>query len=329
MNIPRVMLKLLCGMALVLGSGAFSFPEKARLIGRLHDTRGVEEVKETKWMRRKQDLVHHHWLRQPAAIQLNAGEATLIKATRYEENMFWSWNVCLWCAIVAFYSLKAGRALFLVVYSALAGLIGLTRWMWSESVRVERGSMAHFACRGATIAVLLSFLWETCLQEFISFVSPNLGHYMIRTGFISAMGGVEELAKMMSLVWWSSCATTAKLWPRSQKGVMLAGFSVGVGMMVAENCECCKAAIGMLLWKLMHAIARHNMTGVDQLFVALNMLVVYRILLNPHPWLTGIVAGRLAKSTSKSTEQSTVQLKTLWTVIWPSTVLHALLNVVA
>eukprot|EP00438_Fugacium_kawagutii_P012802 Skav211682 [mRNA] locus=scaffold216:398174:399022:- [translate_table: standard] len=252
---------------------------------------------------------------------------------------------------------------YLVVSSALAGLVTLREWMRKGGViSIERGMMAHFACRGATLAVLLSLLLEMLLPSLITLFSPNLAFFLDDTG---AMGGVEELAKFLSLIWlsWSTMKPQvgrrqpSRRWPRSQKGIMLAGFSIGVGMMVVENAEFFGSSVFGLISELKRAIVQGDVFAVDDFFQALASLFVFRIVLNPHPYLTGIAAGRFvmwlsknSKCRSDSEQQGYSQQKQVPTqpnevfrqrqdkirlnfmalcfVLWPSIVLHALINTV-
>lgn len=147
----------------------------------------------------------------------------------------------------------------------------------------------------------------------------------------AALGGVEELAKLLALIWfsWSTAkpwvpkSPPAKTWPRSQRGVMLAGFSTGVGLMVVENFRVFML-VNSMLFHSRHAVLVDNLPVFDEFALQrFSRLLVFRILLNPHPWLTGILAGRFARCTASG---GSLTWRTLWTVLWPSAALHALLN---
>eukprot|EP00435_Cladocopium_sp_Y103_P060697 s1010_g22.t1 len=233
-----------------------------------------------------------------------------------KDKNVWSWNLFVWCSLVALYWLLGGR---FVLWSAIAGLIGLRKWI-GRSV-VQRGSMASFACRGATLAVALAWLFERFLDLLILAAWPQLHFVLLETGLMSALGGVEELIKFISLIWfswsgarfWRCKRPLAQLWP---KEFMLAGFSLGVGFMVAENCR---------MFPLATRMFADEFSDFPNLFFAATLnLLFFRILLNPHPFLTGIAAGRF----TKSSKAEKLTLETLWNVLWPSTLLHVLLNLV-
>lgn len=181
-------------------------------------------------------LVPQHLSRAPAPKRVLLRAEGVQRQVPRDKNKVWSWNLFAWCTIVALGSCLGSD---LVLWSAIAGLVGLRKWIGGSVV--ERGSMARFACRGATLAVALAWLFERFLERLILAASPQFFLFLAKTGLWSALGGVEELTKFMSLIWfswsgakfWRCKRPLAQQWP---KGVMLAGFSVGVGFMVVENC---------------------------------------------------------------------------------------------
>ena len=68
----------------------------------------------------------------------------------------WSWNLFTWCAVVGFLELCWRGGSSGAVLSAVVGLLKLRSLLRRGSVHAERGSMAHFALRGATLGVVLS-----------------------------------------------------------------------------------------------------------------------------------------------------------------------------
>jgi len=257
-------------------------------------------------------LVPQHLSRAPAPKRVLLRAEGVQRQVPRDKNKVWSWNLFAWCTIVALGSCLGSD---LVLWSAIAGLVGLRKWIGGSVV--ERGSMARFACRGATLAVALAWLFERFLERLILAASPQFFLFLAKTGLWSALGGVEELTKFMSLIWfswsgakfWRCKRPLAQQWP---KGVMLAGFSVGVGFMVVENCT-----------KFCLAFRLPPMENDDIVF-RLFRLIFFRILLNPHPILTGIAAGRFTKFSNAEK----LTLETMWNVLWPSTLLHVLLNIV-
>ena len=154
----------------------------------------------------------------------------------------------------------------------------------------------------------------------IAILFPELAFFLLKTG---AIGGVEEFGKFLSLIWlsWSGKnpfrgkLLPAKVWPQSKKGLMLAGFSVGVGYMVWENAG---------YFAVFEAVDSMD-PGV------LLEMVLFRIFFNPHPYLTGIAAGRFAKTASDVPPSNGRRLTAdvLLKVLWPSALLHALYNLAA
>eukprot|EP00913_Durusdinium_trenchii_P033912 g31744.t1 len=226
----------------------------------------------------------------------------------------WSWNLFVWWAIVIVLFLEGSTDL--VLWSALSGLLQLMGWM-KGSVQVERGKMAHFALRGATLGVLWSSLICGLVLPGLLLLWPLLADFLVST---SSIGAVEEAGKLVALIWlsWSGFRpwrrarrrSTAKLWPESPRGLMLAGFSVGVGFMVHEN-----------FGYLGNVATVTSMPGC-----CLLQNICFRIFLNPHPYLSGIVAGRFAKFASEPSKYPRLTLSMLCTVLGPSVVLHGLLN---
>eukprot|EP00438_Fugacium_kawagutii_P012800 Skav211680 [mRNA] locus=scaffold216:387523:391978:- [translate_table: standard] len=232
----------------------------------------------------------------------------------------------LWWVIVAFLSWKAHRSVGSIAgyVVGLSGLRIISSWR-SNSVQVELCSMAHFACRGAILAVPLALLLELLGLLTSALVAPLLAPILFYT---AALGGLEELTKLLALIWlsWSTAkpwvpkSPPGESWPRSQRGVMLAGYSAGVGFMVVENFFAVEG--------LMYDLKAKHIEGIGP--EALIALSIVRILLNAHPWLSGIVAGRFAKRITQIDLQNgggigpVLTWQELWTVLWPSITLHAL-----
>lgn len=322
--------KLLCGMALVLCSRNMSFTNAVRpfsgwqslcqpsTLGQPNHRPMVEGVERS--------------TKKPLAIQLGA-ETNYPKSTTCDNERMWYRSCWLWCIIVALLSCSASAVYAgrFVVWSALLGFLLVFMLMAGQgfNLPVELSRMAHFACRGATLAQPLSLLVFLPAMLTTLLASPVLTVVLAKTG---AIGGVEELGKFLSLIWlswsttkpWVAKRPPAESWPRNKKAIMLASFSTGVGFMVAENCQFFSNAF---IWLLK---TRHlRVWGDDSRFldnVGSNLvfkLCVHRLLLNPHPWLSGIVAGRFADIGSKG---PLLTWQTLWRVLWPSIALHALMN---
>ena len=253
-------------------------------------------------------------------VQLLAADAAAVPAKAGKAG--WSWNLFAWCAVV-FLSLSDCAA-----FSAVVGLIILRRWKRRGSLQVERGSMAHFAWRGATIGVVLSILLQVLFVPVTGLLFPELAFFLVKSG---AAGAVEELGKFLSLIWlsWSGLNPfRPKLESRlpQKKGLVLAGFSLGVGFMVVEN-----GVYSRKFQSIFQFLAqRASETGDDALmgFAVWSgvKFLLCRIFLNPHPYLTGISAGRFAKIAGDLSQRQRLTAKMLFNVLWPSAILHALSN---
>ena len=222
----------------------------------------------------------------------------------------WSWNLFAWWAIVLLCGPNG-------LYSAAIGLLALKPLMRRMPVQTKRGSMACFAWRGATIGVLLSILLELFLPLSLFKLFPALAVFLKASG---ALGGVEEFTKFLALIWLSWSGKNpfrrkfppAKVWPQSKRGLMLAGFCLGVGFMVVENAG---------YFAVHAAIDPENIYDLE--------MFVFRIFFNPHPFLTGIAAGRFAKIASDVPPGVRLTPGLLLKVLWPSALLHALSNLAA
>lgn len=235
----------------------------------------------------------------------------------------WSWNLFAWCALLT--ALMTTGPTLPTLFSACSGLFQLDVWM-GKSTEVERGSMAHFALRGATLGIGMSILFSLILLGLIAMFSPQLAFFLRNSG---AVAGIEEPAKFLALIWlsWSTvlpwCAKepSARLWPNTPHRLMLAGFSLGVGFMVRENYAYTDVVFPMLDGDLQVAMLFESEELLNSVVSTFLEYLLFRMLLNPHPYLTGIVAGRFAACTARR-----LTGKALWAALWPSMALHVLYN---
>ena len=147
-----------------------------------------------------------------------------------------------------------------------------------------------------------------------------------------ALGGVEEFTKFLALIWlsWSGKnpfrgkLLPAKVWPQSKKGLMLAGFSVGVGYMVLGNAFHLRK-LGFALSKVDDVFSLSD-NQINTICFALWKFLWFLIVLNPNPYLTGIAAGRFAKTASDASKGQRLTADILLNVLWPSALLHILYN---
>ena len=252
-----------------------------------------------------------------------SGEANVQAVAGVTIKRRWSWNLFAWCALLT--ALMTTGPPFPTLFSACSGLFQLAVWM-GKSSEVERGSMAHFALRGATLGIVLSVFFSNVLLVLIAIFFPELAFFLRKSG---AGAAVEEFGKFLALIWlswsavlpWRAKQPPARLWPKTPHRLMLAGFSLGAGFMVLENYGYTDVVFPMIENQLQTAISFGN-DGLLSFAVSTFLeYVLFRMLLNPHPYLTGIVAGRFARRTSKS-----LTPKVLFALLWPSMTLHALYN---
>ena len=110
-----------------------------------------------------------------------------------------------------------------------------------------------------------------------------------------------------------------------KKGILIMkGLLGNLGFMVAENSGYFPRALDSFLATLWRFNNREDV--ILQVVLDFLEFLCFRIILNPHPYLTGIVAGRFAKGQIEAAKQQH-SIAVLWKVLWPSAVLHALLNI--
>ena len=90
--------------------------------------------------------------RKPLNTNIFAAATTPVTATA--SNSTWSWNLFIWCSIVTICTILCMSNGSAVMLSAVVGLLQLRSWIWHGSAPVQRGSMAHFAWRGATVGIV-------------------------------------------------------------------------------------------------------------------------------------------------------------------------------
>ena len=111
-------------------------------------------------------------LQRRKPLNTNLFAAATTPGTTTASNSTWSWYLFIWCSIVticsSFCMPKGGRLVIcsglLEILSAVVGLFALRSWIRYGSVPPGRGSMAHFALRGALVMASFLCLWRSfCL----------------------------------------------------------------------------------------------------------------------------------------------------------------------
>ncbi|CAE7598885.1 unnamed protein product [Symbiodinium natans] len=96
--------------------------------------------------------------------------------------------------------------------------------------------------------------------------------------------------------------------------------------MVEENAEYFRRAPTAMLDGIALARQHGDYAAADSLLSVFHQFLLFRLVLNPHPWLTGIAAGRFARYTGSFAQEQRLTAALLWNVLWPSATLHASTN---
>mmetsp|Transcript_14818 Transcript_14818/g.33713 ORF Transcript_14818/g.33713 Transcript_14818/m.33713 type:complete len:260 (-) Transcript_14818:460-1239(-) len=207
-----------------------------------------------------------------------------------------------------------------VALSVFVGIFILCSWRHSSSVHLRLDLMAQFAFRGAVLSSFTAGVLEVVGSMVVSatrlaVTSSPQGHLM--EGFnvwtvvmMVVVGASEEFSKFLAMIWGSwykedklrsgPLARCSCVWPmliESPHAMMLVGLSVGFGFMVIENA-------GYLL----SVACIEDEDGIDaeskpEVDIALRIMrlvtIVIRVLLNLHPYLSGIVAACFAAGAAR------------------------------
>jgi len=238
---------------------------------------------------------------------------------------------------------EAGQGVALSVFVAI---FVLCSWRHLSSVRIRLDLMTQFAFRGAALSSFTAGLLEVFGSMVVSatrmaITSNPQGQYLMEgfniwTVIMMLLVGVsEEFAKYAAMVWGAwykrdalrnrAAARCSCVWPvliESPHAMMLVGLSVGFGFMVIENA-------GYLL-TVACIEDEENVDAGDkpEVDLALRIMrlvtIIIRVLLNLHPYLSGIVAARFATVLLKEPrENDTVTSTELAWILWPSALVHA------
>jgi len=234
-----------------------------------------------------------------------------------------------------------------VALSVFVAIFVLCSWRHLNAVRLRLDLMAQFAVRGAILSSFLAGVLEIAgsvavLATRSAFAAQEQGKLM--EGFnlwtiamMAVVGMSEEFAKFIVTIWGTwyredslhSMSTQSRcscVWPtlvQSPHGMMLIGLSAGFGFMVIEN-----AGYLLSVACMQDDDAKVDVDTkpeVDMMMRIMRLVtIVIRVVLNLHPYLSGLVAGRFASVLVKHPRDGdNLTAKELLWVLWPSAALHA------
>mmetsp|Transcript_26606 Transcript_26606/g.58420 ORF Transcript_26606/g.58420 Transcript_26606/m.58420 type:complete len:607 (-) Transcript_26606:31-1851(-) len=229
-----------------------------------------------------------------------------------------------------------------VTLSAVVGSITVANWRRSGRVVVSEALLAHFALRGATVALAIAILLEL-LGAFVIDLATNavsVGSMLVTMAVVGFSEEGAKLAMVMCGTWISANALTEapppggcrRAWRslvENRRALITVGMAVGYGFMTAENAGYLLTSASTPAELRQYSDGRPD-ERVDG--VTVNMLsfttVLVRVLLNIHPWLAGISAARAGQIAFKDHRagMSLGLFEFLW-VLLPAALAHAVYDV--
>lgn len=201
-----------------------------------------------------------------------------------------------------------------------------------------RPMLVRFLLRGASLSVVVALLCEVAGKAFLHKEIGDLkGLTFANALWCFLIGLIEEAAKLAAV---TCCIRLSKsidgsgcflncycCQPLVENGcgLALAGLAAGYGFMIVENVE---YVLGTTLQPQTHSVGKAP--GNSKASAAITIIViVVRVLLNIHPWLTGLSATLLAKKVypyQDKPHNDTCSIGPLDFIccLWISVLLHAL-----
>lgn len=242
-----------------------------------------------------------------------------------------------------------------VALSAAVAFLLISKWRHSGSVKASTALLAQFTFRGATLALAIALPLEIISDMFMRSFVVNLGlittdeaktkhaflWYFMGMGLIPGL--CEEIAKAVCIVCGTLLVASAardrvasstrsfceKCWcllVESPRALMLVGFSVGSGFMIAENA-------GYLIEVATEPpVQMQSIDTGDEENIGRTMLRILRIatmlirtVLNVHPWLAALTAARVAKvAYAEKKSAANLSPQQLLTALAPAAFFHGL-----
>jgi len=243
--------------------------------------------------------------------------------------------------------LRAFMASVGVMLSLAVAFITLLNWRHADQVKVTLALLAKVMLRGATLSLMLAMALELAGQALLSDVglsnrnSVSLGTFLV----MLVVGFSEELAKLAAVACGSrlsvaalavpdtGCSSICSAWCRAlladRRSLALAGLAAGFGFMTVENAGYLMASASMPP-KFYQEKGEHgkdvpsaqDMDGGAVTFVTAITICV-RVLLNIHPWLSGVSAIRAGNRAFGDGAPTVCSgLLDMIKAVWPSALIH-------
>jgi RsiW-degrading membrane proteinase PrsW (M82 family) len=214
-----------------------------------------------------------------------------------------------------------------------------------EEVKVTTSWLGQFFFRGTTLAIVVAVVLEGGLNALLRDEGIEEGFEgfnmltLLEMGFV---GFAEEFAKLFAVTC-ATCLTVSALSSRgsrscctgcfpvllveSRRALALAGLASGFGLMTVENIEYLITAASQPPRTLVEGYTKVQITGtLNDILTAITTFI--RVVLNIHPWLTGLSALRLGRvvfstDSSNTLESACVGPKDFLMAMAPSMIIHA------
>eukprot|EP00928_Gymnodinium_smaydae_P009998 TRINITY_DN13753_c0_g3_i1.p1 TRINITY_DN13753_c0_g3~~TRINITY_DN13753_c0_g3_i1.p1 ORF type:complete len:618 (+),score=128.63 TRINITY_DN13753_c0_g3_i1:171-2024(+) len=234
----------------------------------------------------------------------------------------------------------------------MAGIV-LIAWRADGPVRMTSGLLSQYMLKGATFSLAVAMLFELLGQAALTFFGftgldgPTLGTALM----MLVVGFSEEFGKLIAVSCGtflsvdalksdrtsrecclsSSCCCGASL-AESPRMLALAGLAAGFGFMTCENAGYVMSAavtpptVHPEQLREGQQVRPEDMNGGTATVMTM-ITILIRVLLNNHPWWTGISMIRLANVAFEDQRKTAcLSICTLLWAVWPSAVIHALFD---
>lgn len=226
-----------------------------------------------------------------------------------------------------------------VAFSAAMASILTFGWRYQGALRANAALLAQFAMRGATLSLVIAVMLEILGEYLLTYANIDAaeGATFGNLFMMIIVGASEEGAKLFAVVVCTVLTTSAlersrggycnvyTLLVENPRTLMLAALAVGFGFCINENAEYMISTACQPPMKYTYADDAVGKVGEGSLQTVMIFTVLVRVLLNIHPWWTGISAARLgslAFSPERDGQALPTTLEFLW-AIWPSAAAHA------
>lgn len=258
---------------------------------------------------------------------------------------------------------RAFLAAHSVTLSVFTAILYLWSWRKQDNVDVSASLLAQYAFRGGTLSLAVALALESAGMMFLheTGAMEAEGANMSTALIMSVVGFSEEFAKIIAVSWGTvilvnavsstesyCCTCVCRTIVDSPKALMLAALAAGFGFMTVENAGYVMVAAmtppttevvfsNKGADMMLDRVPRHAATGsggrkvvsedtVDAVSITFWTMttIAIRVLLNIHPWLAGVSAGRLAKTVFKDYRPTACAGPgEMFDAYWPSSVVHA------